>query len=60
MEQTDELATLRAENARLRVALKPFADIGIGTNPDYRPEIRLCREAIIAARAAIAQTEAGK
>lgn len=39
--------------ARLRDALAPFADIGIGSDPDYQPTIRMDRAAIIAARAAI-------
>ena len=54
----------RAANARLIAAapdlldaLKPFADIGIGENPDYQPMIRLDRDAILSARAAIAKAE---
>jgi len=38
---------------RLEKALRPFADIGIGSNPEYQPMIRLDREAILAARAAL-------
>ena len=34
-------------------ALLPFADIGVGTNEDYEPYIRLPRQDIINARAAI-------
>jgi len=45
--------------AALEAALKPFADIGIGTDPDYRPMIRMDRDAIIAARAALANWTAG-
>lgn len=41
---------------RLLKALRFFAvEIGIGTDPDYRPQIRLPREAILEARAAIAE-----
>ena len=39
--------------AQLEAALKPFADIGIGTDPDYQPMIRMNRDAVIAARAAL-------
>lgn len=44
---------LEAEVLRLRAALKPFADIGVSTDPDYQPMIRLDRDAILAARAAL-------
>ena len=36
-------------------ALMPFADIGIGENPDYQPMIRMDRAAIVSARAALAK-----
>lgn len=36
-------------------ALKPFADIGVGTNPDYTPTIRLDRNAVIKARTALSK-----
>ena len=42
-----------AEIARMRGALESFADIGVGTDPDYQPMIRLDRAAILAARAAL-------
>jgi hypothetical protein len=35
-------------------AAKPFADIGVGSNPDYQPMIRMDRDAIISLRAALA------
>lgn len=38
---------------RLADALRPFAEIGVGTNPDYLPTIRLPRDAILTARAAL-------
>lgn len=44
---------LAAEVIELRKALRPFADIGISENPDYQPMIRMDRDAILAARAAI-------
>ncbi len=44
---------LRAVNERLRAALYPFATIGIGTDPDYQPMIRMDRDAIVAARKAL-------
>lgn len=50
MEQT----ALEARCAELEAALAPFAGIGIGTNVDYTPQIRLPREAIVKARAALA------
>lgn len=34
-------------------ALKPFADIGVSENPDFHPIIRMDRDAIMAARAAL-------
>ncbi|MFA5951545.1 MAG: hypothetical protein WC807_14800 [Hyphomicrobium sp.] len=37
----------------LHDCLKPFADIGIASNPDYAPSIRCDRDAILAARAAV-------
>jgi len=50
----DVAATQSAAHSRdvaeLVAALEPFANIGISSNPDYRPEIRLPREAIIEAR----------
>lgn len=46
--------------ADLYAALKPFADIGVGENPDYQPMIRMDRDAILAARAAIAAYEAAR
>ncbi len=49
---------LEASHTDLLAALRPFADIGIPTNPDYMPTIRLDRDAIIAARAAIAKATA--
>ena len=54
-------AKMRAQDAeaeieRLREALKPFADIGLGSDPDYAPAIRLDRDAILAARQAFAQS----
>jgi hypothetical protein len=49
-----------AERDRLREALRPFADIGIGTNPDYQPIIRMDRDAILRARAALASKEGGE
>lgn len=48
------LLALAEDAARLRAALEPFADIGIGTNPDYAPPVRLRRDVIVAARAALA------
>lgn len=57
--------TARAEAAEARAAdltakldaameaLKPFADIGIGSDPDYQPTIRMDRAAIVAARNAV-------
>ena len=54
--EIDYLA-LAEEIARLRAALKPFADIGVGTDPDYQPQIRLDRDAILAARAALGETK---
>ena len=41
--------------ADLAAALMPFADIGIGENPDYQPMIRMDRAAIVSARAALAK-----
>lgn len=35
-------------------ALRPFADIFVGQNPDWQPLVRLDRDAIIAVRAALA------
>jgi hypothetical protein len=49
----EERDRLREENERLRQLLRPFANIGIGTNPDYEPMIRMDREAIVRARAAL-------
>jgi len=43
--------------ARLLEAARPFADIGIGTDPDYQPMIRMDRDAIVTVRAAIAEFE---
>jgi predicted metal-dependent hydrolase len=54
--EIDYLALVE-EIARLRAALKPFADIGVGTDPDYQPQIRLDRDAILAARAALGETK---
>lgn len=50
-----KVATKEEEIAKLREALKPFADIGIGTNPDYEPMIRMDREAVVRARAVLAK-----
>ena len=50
------LAALKAENERLREALKPFADIGIGINPEYEPMLRMDRKAIVRARKAMETT----
>ncbi len=53
---------VRAANTHhtLVAALKFFAnEIGIGSDPDYRPTIRLPREAILAARTAIAEAAGG-
>lgn len=50
---TAEIERLVDANLSLMEALRPFADIGLPTNPDYRPEIRLPRELIIAARDAV-------
>ena len=47
---------LEADSERLRAALKPFADIGIGSDPEYQPMIRMDRAAILAARAALNHT----
>ena len=41
------------EIAALIDAMKPFADIGVSENPDFHPIIRMDRDAIIAARAAL-------
>lgn len=46
-------ARLIAAAPDLLEALRVFANIGISENEDYRPEIRLPREAIVAARAAV-------
>lgn len=48
-----ECEDLRARLTAAQEALRPFADIGVGTNPDYEPMIRLPREAILRARAAL-------
>jgi len=48
-------ARLIAAAPDLLAALLPFAEIGIGENPDYQPIIRMDRDAIVAARAAIAK-----
>lgn len=48
-------ALLIAAAPDLYEALRPFADIGISENPDYQPMIRLDRDAILAARAALAK-----
>jgi len=53
-----ECARLQAENEMMRAALAPFADIGIGSNPDYEPMIRMDRKAIVSARAALTKPEA--
>jgi hypothetical protein len=53
-------ARLIAAAPDLLEALRPFADIGIGSNPEYQPMIRLDRDAIIAARAAIAKATGGE
>ncbi len=37
----------------LHDCLSPFANIGIGSNPDYTPSIRLDRNTILAARTAV-------
>lgn len=50
-------ARLIAAAPELLAALRPFADIGVSENPDYQPMIRMDREAILAARAAIAKAE---
>ena len=55
---TTRVAELEAENERMRAALAPFADIGIGSNPDYEPMIRMDRKAIVSARAALTKPEA--
>ena len=39
-------------------AAKPFADIGVGSDPDYQPMIRMDRDAVIALRAALANLRA--
>lgn len=41
---------MQADIAKLREALRPFADIGIGSDPDYQPMIRMDRDAIVTAR----------
>lgn len=41
----------------LEKALRPFADIGVGTDPNYQPTIRMDRDAILAARAALGEGE---
>lgn len=43
--------------AKLREALRPFADIGIGSDPDYQPMIRMDRAAIVAARDTLEATQ---
>lgn len=50
----DATTVARRKIAELEAALKPFADIGIGSDPDYQPMIRMDRDAIVAARSAIA------
>ena len=52
-QRRDDRARLIAATPALLEALRVFASIGIGENEDYRPTIRLPREAIIAARAAV-------
>lgn len=40
--------------ARLQVALKPFADLGVGSGPDYETEdYKIERSAILFARVAL-------
>jgi len=53
----DREEALKARIAELEAALKPFADIDIGTNPDYEPIIKMDRQAIVSARAALAKKE---
>lgn len=47
-------------DADLVEALRPFADIGIGTDPGYQPMIRMDREAIVRARAVLDSREPKK
>ena len=44
---------LAARVVALEAALRPFADIGIGSDPDYQPLVRMDRDAIVKARAAL-------
>lgn len=37
----------------LEAALRPFAHIGIGSDPDYQPLVRMDRDAIVKARVAL-------
>ena len=48
-----EIIRLTARVAELEGALRPFSEIGVGSNPDYQPQIRLDRDAILKARAAL-------
>jgi len=57
-EQADADGYLVAAAPDLLEALRPFAEIGIGADPDYQPMIRMDRDAILAARAAIAKATA--
>lgn len=51
------LAREAARIEALENALRPFANIGVGTDPDYQPMIRMDRDAILAARAALGEGE---
>lgn len=46
---------LAAALIKAEEALRPFAEIGISENPEYQPMIRMDRDAIIAARAALSE-----
>lgn len=51
---TDAQALDNPKVQALAAALGVFANIGVGSDPDYQPEIRMDRAAIITARAALA------
>ncbi len=50
-------ADLLAASKEIYEDLRFFAEIGIGSNPDYLPTIRLPREEILKARAAIIKAQ---
>lgn len=57
--QAAEIAALRAENARLRAALEPFAEIAATLRPDtdYDDAVMVAAGHLIHARAALQSTE---